>query len=80
MAVIKQGGSGFPGAVSTTMGMRARKPPLCGTCRQRRPEEIYEIDANGAPICSTCSNGLSQEVMDDAGNGSGAGFGADQAG
>ena len=43
-----------PAMVTTTMGLRKRKPPLCWTCRERRPDEIYGIDVNGNPICETC--------------------------
>jgi hypothetical protein len=51
MAVLNQGGG--PG---TTTGTLKYKAPICWTCHERRPGEIYEIDANGSPICATCAN------------------------
>lgn len=56
MAIIKQGGlNPNAGSVTTSMGLRAPRPPLCWKCRERREGELYGIDPNGQPICATCS-------------------------
>lgn len=41
--------------VTTSMGLKARRDPLCHTCRQRIAGDVLmTIDPNGNPICPTC--------------------------
>lgn len=65
MAIIKQGGSNpNAGKVTTTMGLRERRPPLCMSCGQRNPG-IYTINGYGQQVCPDCAGEKHRLVLTD---------------
>ncbi len=56
MSVVKQGGSNPYGAkVTTSMGLREPRAPLCTKCRERKNGMLYTLDANNQLICADCA-------------------------
>ena len=50
------------GAVSTTMGLRKRRPPMCSECGQRK-DTVLVGNANGGYVCSDCAKAQDVELM-----------------
>ena len=47
----------------TSMGLRARRAPLCHRCRERKESQLYTIDVNGNPVCGDCSGAFGRGVL-----------------
>lgn len=64
MAIKKVGGKNpNAGKVTTTMGLRDRRPPLCMKCGERRPGQLYSVNANGQEVCADCAGDREQAVL-----------------
>lgn len=64
MAIIRQTGhTANAGRVTTTMGLREPRPPVCTRCRERRENVLYTIDPNGQIICGECSGSIGAGVL-----------------
>lgn len=50
--------------VMTTMGLREKRPPVCDSCRERKQEQIYSRDPNGAFVCEDCANSRQRKMLD----------------
>lgn len=73
MAIKKTGGSNpNAGQVTTTMGMRASRPPLCLRCGLRKEGQLYTINANGQQVCADCAGGSNLAILAPCENGLGA--------
>jgi hypothetical protein len=51
------------GMVMTTMGLRAARPPVCGSCGERREGQLYTVDLNGREICAECARPEDAEIL-----------------
>lgn len=66
MAVIHQGGSNpNAGKVTTTMGLREKRAPVCNKCRERKDGQIYSRDPNGNFVCEDCANSRQRAMLKD---------------
>lgn len=64
MALVKHGGHGASTAnVMTTMGLRAPRPPVCTSCRERKVGQLYTTNANGQVVCGDCSGSVGRDVL-----------------
>jgi hypothetical protein len=64
MPLVKQGGENpYSGQVTTTMGMRKSKAPLCVNCRQRKEGELYTLSPNGQELCPDCAGSMGRGVL-----------------
>lgn len=64
MAIIKQGGSNpNSGKVTTTMGIREPRAPICEVCGERKTGQLYTINANGQKTCADCSGRVGEGVL-----------------
>jgi hypothetical protein len=64
VSIVKQGGTNPYGAkVTTSMGLREPRAPLCTRCRLRKDGELYTLDANNQLICATCAGPKNHKVL-----------------
>lgn len=63
MAVIRQGANPNAGRITTTMGMREPRPPVCNSCRKRKEGQLYTVNANGQVVCADCSGSFGEGVL-----------------
>ena len=64
MAIVKQGGTNpNSGSVMTSMGYRQYRPPLCQKCGERKPDQLYTINANGQQVCADCAGRVGEGVL-----------------
>jgi hypothetical protein len=64
VSIVKQTGPNpNSGKVTTSMGLREPRAPLCTRCRERKNGQLYTLDANNQLICSDCANPRDQRVL-----------------
>lgn len=66
MALIKQGGSPNNGKITTTMGIKDYRAPVCVTCRERKEGQIYSRDPNGQLRCEDCAPSKHKDILSGA--------------
>lgn len=63
MALVKQGGTDPNGPkVTTSMGLREPRAPICWKCHERK-DQLYTISVNGQPICADCAGSYGKGVL-----------------
>lgn len=64
MAIIRQGGGNpHSGKVMTTMGLKDMDKRLCYQCGEKKPDDLFTVNANGQVVCPQCAGTKGEGVL-----------------